>query len=281
MRVSVIMTTYNSPRWLELVLWGYASQSHPDFEIIVADDGSTDDTRETIEQVRKQTNLTIEHVWHEDVGFRKTRILNKAICATTTDYIVFTDGDCIPRADFVETHLRHASPELLLSGGTFRLPMSVSQMITPELISSGQAMDPRWLSQQGVSRLHSYRKLIHSDWLAGWFDRLTTTRPTFNGCNASVFKKHVLAANGFNEELVYGGLDRELGARLKNLGLRCRQLRHRAICVHLDHGRPYAKKENIQRNRALRHRIEREKIDWTPTGILAAETRPAGLKKAS
>jgi glycosyltransferase involved in cell wall biosynthesis len=281
MRISVIMTTYNSPRWLELVLWGYASQSHQDFEVIVADDGSTEETRETIEQVRQQTNLTIEHVWHEDKGFRKTRILNKAICATTTDYILFTDGDCVPRADFVRAHLRHARPEQLLSGGAFRLPMSVSQLITPELISSGHATDPGWLSQQGISRLHCYRKLIRSGWLARWCDRLTTTRPTFNGGNASLFKKHVLAANGFNEQLEHGGLDREFGARLKNLGLRCRQIRHQAVCVHLDHGRPYANKENIIRNRALRHRIEREKIDWTPTGILTAETRPADLKKAS
>lgn len=281
MRISVIITTYNSPRWLELVLWGYTCQSFEDFEIIVADDGSTEETKETIEQVRQQTNLSIEHVWHADQGFRKTRILNRAISATTADYILFTDGDCIPRVDFLQTHLHYAKPGWMLSGGTFRLPMSVSQIITPELITAGHATHPGWLSRQGISRFQCQRKLTQIPWLAKSLDYLTTTKATFNGCNASLFKEDVLAANGFNEELQYGGLDREFGARLENLGLRSRQLRHQAICVHLDHRRPYARKENIASNRKLRQRIKREQIDWTPTGILTAETRPAELKKAS
>ena len=71
MKISVIMTTYNSPVWLEKVLWGYSAQQHRDFEIVIGDDGSRDDTRQTIDRLRSETGLTIKHVWQEDDGFRK------------------------------------------------------------------------------------------------------------------------------------------------------------------------------------------------------------------
>lgn len=96
MKLSVIITTYNSPVWLEKVLWGYSVQTHKDFEIVIGDDGSRDDTRETIDRLRKETGLTIKHIWQEDKGFRKCRILNKAILQADAPYLVFTDGDCIP-----------------------------------------------------------------------------------------------------------------------------------------------------------------------------------------
>ncbi len=110
MRISVIISTYNSPEWLEKVLWGYAAQTDHQFEILIADDGSHDATRRRIDSLRTPTQLTIQHVWHEDRGFRKCTILNRAIDAATGDYLIFSDGDCIPRADFIATHRRLAQP---------------------------------------------------------------------------------------------------------------------------------------------------------------------------
>ena len=100
MNLSVIISTYNSPQWLEKVLWGYSVQTHHRFELIIADDGSTAETRELVDRMRADTGLTIKHVWQEDDGFRKCRILNKAVLEADADYLVFTDGDCIPRNDF-------------------------------------------------------------------------------------------------------------------------------------------------------------------------------------
>ncbi len=93
MRVSVVFSTFNSPAWLQKVLWGYEFQTHRDFEVVVADDGSGPDTAEMLDRMRIETGLEIRHVWHEDMGFRKCRILNQAILQASNDYIVFSDGD--------------------------------------------------------------------------------------------------------------------------------------------------------------------------------------------
>ena len=106
MDVSVIVSTYNEPDWLEKAVWGWDAQSERGFELLVADDGSGPETAERIERLRAETGLTIRHVWQEDEGFRKSAILNRAIEAAEGDYLVFSDGDCIPRADFLATHTR-------------------------------------------------------------------------------------------------------------------------------------------------------------------------------
>lgn len=96
MELSVIITTYNAPEWLEKVMWGYQAQVFRDFELIIADDGSNDATRQLVERMQKEVLYPVRHVWHEDVGFRKCTILNKAITLAATDYLVISDGDCIP-----------------------------------------------------------------------------------------------------------------------------------------------------------------------------------------
>ena len=119
MKASVIFTTYNHPKWLENVLWGFSVQSYKDFEIIVADDGSTDETRDVINNFVKQSGIAVKHIWHEDNGFQKCRILNRAIVASESEYLIFTDGDCIPHEDFVKNHIDLAEDNTFLSGGVF------------------------------------------------------------------------------------------------------------------------------------------------------------------
>ena len=116
MKVSVIISTYNSPEWLEKVLWGYTCQIHKDFEIIVADDGSGKETLDVIRFFQENSQLEIYHIWHEDKGYRRQVILNKAIQNAHTEYLIFTDGDCIPRNDFVITHVEQAELGYFLSG---------------------------------------------------------------------------------------------------------------------------------------------------------------------
>ena len=93
MRLSVIISTYNQLQWLEKVIWGYIAQTHQDFELVIADDGSREDTRQMIERLQRATDLTIRHVWHEDIGFRKCTILNRAIERAESDYLVFSDAE--------------------------------------------------------------------------------------------------------------------------------------------------------------------------------------------
>src|SRR5690554_3248316 len=113
--IGVVITTYNSPVWLSKVLTGYECQTFKSFSVIIADDGSTKETLELIENFKARGILDIDHVWHEDAGFRKCQILNKAISETSCDYLIFTDGDCIPEPDFIKTHYELAQPGYFLS----------------------------------------------------------------------------------------------------------------------------------------------------------------------
>lgn len=102
---SIIISTYNKPEWLRKTLLGYAYQDYSDFELIITDDGSNENTKKCIDGLRPLFKKPILHLWQEDSGLRKCLILNKAILASSSDYIIFTDGDCIPRKDFVATDM--------------------------------------------------------------------------------------------------------------------------------------------------------------------------------
>lgn len=279
MRVSVILTTYNQPEWLEKVLWGYAAQSVREFELVIADDGSGPETAETVERLRVDAGLNLVHVWHEDRGFRKTEILNRAILASAGDYLLFSDGDCIPRSDFVQVHRGLARAGRFLSGGYLKLPPAVSQRITPDDIHSGRVADWRWLRAQGWRPRRRALRLLRSTRAAALLDRLTPTRPTWNGHNASIWRDALLAVNGFDNDMRYGGEDRALGERLENSGVRGVQIRHRAPVLHLEHGRPYVDVEALRRNRAARDRIARGRETRAREGL--AELRRSSPQPAA
>jgi len=265
-RVDVIFTTYNQPLWLEKTLWGFAHQTHRDFRILIADDGSGSDTADTVERMRGETGLEIEHVWHEDDGFRKCAIMNRALEQATASYVVFTDGDCIPRSDFLEAHVRLSAPSRYLSGGLLRLTQEVSDGIDRADVDSGRAFDPRWLRAQGQpSRKLVKLKLGPS--MAALYDLCSPTNTTWNGHNASCWTEALLAANGFDERMAYGAEDCELGERLRNAGYRGKRIRHRAITVHLEHARGYVDQAAWDRNNAMRAHSRRSGAVRTPCGI--------------
>jgi glycosyltransferase involved in cell wall biosynthesis len=267
MQAAVIISTYNSPHMLERVLWGYAQQTHSQFELIVADDGSTADTRKLIERFSAQT-MPVRHVWHADRGFRKCTILNRAIAETDAEYVILTDGDCIPRMDFVATHLALREPGRFLSGGTVYLPKELSEQIKIDDVIAGRATDFNWLRANGLGQgLKAKIRLGTHERLQNFWDRLTPTHPTLNGHNTSAWRSDLLAVNGFDERMVYGGLDREMGERLENSGVCGKQVRHRAVCVHLYHERGYATSRGWQNNDAIRKETRELRLTATSYGI--------------
>jgi glycosyltransferase involved in cell wall biosynthesis len=267
MKTSIILSTYNSVEWLEKVLWGFSAQNMTDFEIVIADDGSNDETKEKIDALKKDINIPIIHVWHPDNGFQKTKILNKAILAAQSDYLIFTDGDCIPRNDFVERHLEFREKGFFLSGGYFKLPMNISKLISKNDILNQNCFDLEWLNSVGLTSSIKKIKLSKCHFLTKILNLLTPTKPTWNGHNASGWKSDLLAVDGFNEEMRYGGEDRELGERLFNYGLKSKQIRYSAICVHLDHERGYVSEEVWKKNNEIRAFTKENKIIKTPNGI--------------
>lgn len=267
--VSVIMSTYNAEEWLAKVITGFAQQTISNFEIVIADDGSRASTKDLVDVLRQETGLSIRHIWQEDDGFQKCRILNKAIVAATGDYLVFTDGDCIPRADFLENHLKFREKGFFLSGGYFKLPLSTSQKITKEDIKSQNCFNLSWLLANGLSRSAKNLKLITRGFVSSLLNSVTPTNASWNGHNASGWKADLVAVNGFDQEMQYGGEDRELGERLFNFGLKSKQIRYNAICVHLDHDRSYVNDAAWKKNAEIRLRTKENKCIRTPNGIVS------------
>lgn len=268
MKTAVILSTYNTPDRLHPTLIGYAVQSHRDFELIVADDGSTEETRQLIQAIAGQFSIPIKHVWQEDRGFRKCRVLNHAIANTQADYLIFSDGDCVPRNDFVATHVALARPDRFLSGGYFKLSAATSARVTQHDVINGRHADPRWLVDNGTPATHKLDKLRHRGWRIKLMNALTPTRPTWNGHNSSAWRSDALRVNGFDERMGYWAEDREFGERLVNAGVRGLQVRYAAICVHLHHERPYNTEESRRENQKIRRETRRNRATWTAHGLI-------------
>lgn len=266
MRASIVLSTYNHPDWLEKSLLGWACQDCGDFEVVIADDGSGAATRERIDALRPVLPFPIRHVWQEDQGFRKCRALNLAVLAARSDYLVFSDGDCIPRSDFLSVHLRERMPGRFLSGGYCKLPLALSERIDRADIESGRATDASWLRAHGMRR-RTLKIARHPLWRQRLLNALTPTRPRWHGHNASAWKADVERVNGFDERMSYGAEDLEFGDRLEHAGVRGRQIRFSAVCVHLDHGRGYVRAGMREENERLRAVTVRERRVRTPHGL--------------
>ena len=266
--VSVIISTYNKPDWLQKVLWGFDCQTYKDFEVVIADDGSGHETKDLIKAMQERVSYEIRHVWQEDEGFQKCRILNKAISACSTDYIIMTDGDCIPREDFVQVHYLNKEPAHFISGGYYMLPMNISIAIAKEDIQEQHYFDISWLRKKGIPKTFKNNKLTANGFISKLFNTFTPTNASWNGHNSSGWKNDILNINGFDERMQYGGEDREFGERLSNFGIKSTQLRYSAVCIHLDHERSYRTPEAIAKNMVIRKEVKQNKSVWTYHGIV-------------
>lgn len=235
MRCAVIVTTYNRPDALAAVLEGYLAQTDRDFELIVADDGSTPDSRAVVESFQARAPFPVRHVWHEDRGFRAAAIRNRAAAATTADYIVFTDGDCIPPPHFVAAHKRLAERGHFLSGNR----MLLTEGFTGELLASKLPVQHwgalRWLAARLQGRINRWLPLVRlpdgafrKHVAQGWEGVKT--------CNLSLWRDDLLKVNGMDESFSGWGLeDSDLVIRLYRAGVRHKSARFAAPVFHLWH----------------------------------------------
>lgn len=271
MKISVVVSTYNAEEWLEKVLIGYSVQTYRDFELIIADDGSRPSTKELIDRYAANYPVPVRHLWHEDLGYRRQEILNVAIIEAANEYIIMTDGDCIPRKDFVEVHAQLAEKGRFLSGGYCKLTMKTSKHITKEDIIEERCFDVKWLKSIDSLGFSNLLKLGSKKTFSSILDLISPTTPSFNNCNSSAFREDMIAINGYDERMKYGGPDREFGERLENFGVKGKQIRHKAIVLHLDHARGYKTPESLAANLAIRKEVRDKKIKWTPFGIKKQE----------
>ncbi|HEY6136118.1 MAG TPA: glycosyltransferase [Rubrivivax sp.] len=267
MRTSVILSTYNSPGWLRKVLWGYFCQSRLDFELVIADDGSRDETLTLLREMAHESPVPLAHVWQPDDGFQKCRILNKAISVARGEQLLVSDGDCVPRRDFVATHQDRATPGAFLTCGYFKLPPTVSQALTRADIERQDAFSARWLLTHGMPPTLKLLKLLARGSVSEWLNRHTPARLSWNGHGASCLKREALQVNGFNEAMQYGGLDVEFGVRLNHVGIRAQHIRYSSTVVHLHHGHGYVTPEMTARNRTIRRQTRELRLQRAELGI--------------
>jgi glycosyltransferase involved in cell wall biosynthesis len=264
-RLSVIVTTYNNPRALALVLAGLARQTVRDFELLIADDGSGAETKAVIDSFARTASFPVHHVWHPDEGFRKCTILNTAILAAHGDYLVFYDGDCVPPSYSLAAHLRLRRRHRYLAGGAVLLNERASRGFTPESVARGD------LERIGLWWLHvdKPRRLIINR-LPGirfLFDRNVRRPPGWRGGNSSTFAEHVHQVGGFDERFTYGLEDADFGHRLEAAGIIGYSLRYTAPVFHFDHPRPYASAAQVAANRTLYEANRAARMTRTPFGL--------------
>lgn len=236
-QISVIVPVYNDVRALELVLTGYSRQTFRKFEVFVADDGSGPEVRAFFESASQKGCFPIRYVSQPDEGFRRSSILNLAVRACASPYLIFADADCIPHPNFVRAHWEHKKSRAVLCGRRVHLTRKVSDGLTPRDIRKGslEHLTPGRLVDALLGRGGHWDEgiMIRNRTLHGW---VNYKEPTLLGSNFSLERTLLEEVNGFNEDFVgYGGEDTELEYRLRLAGARFFWVRHLAIQYHLHH----------------------------------------------
>jgi glycosyltransferase involved in cell wall biosynthesis len=250
---AVIVTTYNRPDALAAVLEGYLRQDRSDFELVVADDGSAADTRAVIDSYSARAPFAVKHVWHEDAGFRAAAIRNRALAATSADYIIFTDGDCVPRATFVSRHRALAERGYFLAGNRMLLSPSFSQRVLRERLPIHAWPVGAWLTARVRGDVNRFLPLLALPGAAAR-KRKPQRWEGVKTCNLSAWRDDLLRVNGFDESYSGWGLeDSDLVIRLLHAGVKHKSARFATPLFHLWHAENDRSRlaENEQRLTAL------------------------------
>lgn len=235
MKLAVIVTTYNRPDALAAVLAGYAAQDTHAFELVVADDGSGDDTRRLIAEHARRAPFPVRHVWQEDRGFRAAAIRNRAIAATTANYVIFSDGDCVPPRQFVSRHQSLAERGFFLSGNRILLSARFTAKVLRAHLPIHDWRARRWIAAWARRDVNRALPLLALP--DGAFRKRAPQR--WHGvktCNLSAWRRDLLAVNGLDESYRGWGLeDSDLVIRLLRAGVRHKSARFAAPVFHLWH----------------------------------------------
>lgn len=255
---ALIITTYNWPEALELVLLSLKNQVVYPTEVIIADDGSTDDTKFLIEEFQKDFPIPLIHVWHEDIGFRKSAISNLAISRSETDYIIQIDGDCIIHHNFIRDHLNSAEKGIYLYGSR----VNIQESFLPKLFTRKIIKFPYF--SKGIKKRN---RNIHLPFLGSLLckkqDELSRK---LRGCNLSYWKSDFIAVNGYNQDMIgWGREDSELIVRMMNHGVLGKRMKFKAIIYHIWHQENSKEKLNI--NHSIQEKAIKHKSVWCDNGI--------------
>lgn len=258
MKTSLIIATYNNPAYLYLTLKSVMNQRRLPYEVIIADDGSGEETRALVEDMAAESFVPLRHVWHPDEGFRLGAIRNKAIAEAKGDYIIQIDGDIVLHPSFVMDHESMARRGWFHSGSRVLLsPQTTELMVRKKIVEL-----PQGAPERGKANGHRIPLLMplmrrYKSGDGGYV----------RGCNMAFWREDLIAVNGYNEDITgWGREDSELSYRLINNGLKKGFVKFGAIEYHLHH--PENNKDNDPRNISLMEHARNSHIIYIPKGIV-------------
>ncbi len=257
--ISLIISTYNWVEALDLILLSVKRQSLAPQEVIIADDGTSDQNliQDILEVYKRQLNCPIVHVYQEDKGNRKSRILNKAIAQARAEYLIQIDGDIIMHKDFIKDHVQKIEPQTYLFGSR----ANIKKTAVSKVIQNKQTYFSPFSSEiKKKSRTLRCIPLSELEKKSSKFSK------KFRGCNVSYWKKDAVAINGYNEDFEgWGREDSDFAIRLLNNGVQARRLKFCAIAYHLYH--PAQSKENLEKNHKIQEQSIQNKVSWVEKGL--------------
>lgn len=228
--ISVIISIYKNLENLDLILLGLNDQTYKDFEVIISEDNNSQKTIDFIEEARQRFQFEIKHVSQEDIGFRKTRILNQALLAASHEYLVFLDGDCVPHQKLLESYLKYLNPNTVCLGRRCYL----SKSFTQKLYRKRNIKDINILNVI----LHG-RHLDHAFYIKN--SKLGNPNRKIVGCNWAVWKQNLIDINGFDEDYIHPGVgeDHDVDWRLRLQNITFLNIKREVIVYHLYHDSNY------------------------------------------
>lgn len=237
MKVSVIVAVYKDIESLSLIIKALQNQTYKNFEVIIAEDGNSNQMKEYIKTI---DNLEVKHTTQEDIGVRKARSQNNAVLKSNGEYLIFIDGDCIPYSNFIEGHISLADKQSILSGRRMNIPINLVQSIKDGKLNLLEIEKNIWrYSYFLFDKQVRFRQGIHIN-PKGLIYKLISKRDisaSILGCNFSCFKQDMLKINGFDES--YGETaipdDMDLEWRFQASGLKLKSCKNIANMFHLDH----------------------------------------------
>ncbi|MEP7259109.1 MAG: glycosyltransferase family 2 protein [Flavitalea sp.] len=256
---SLLIATYNWPQALESCLLSVMKQHQLPSEVIIADDGSGDETKTLVEQFRQKFPVPLKHIWHPDEGFRLGMIRNKAMAAASGDYLVQVDGDLVLHPFFIDDHLSAARPGYFIGGSRVLLNQSATEKI---LYAKNTAIS---VFDKGVNnKLNG----LHAPALARLIEFFKKEKGLYNmrGCNMSFWKKDILSVNGYNENISgWGREDTEMAIRFYNKGYKRRYFKLQGIVYHLFHQE--ADRSGLMQNDEILKATKADNLIYCANGI--------------
>jgi glycosyltransferase involved in cell wall biosynthesis len=249
--ISVVITTYNRPDALAAVVRACFMQSDRNFETIIADDGSTGDTRICAERLATDAPVPLRHVWQPDDGFRAAMARNRGTLAARGEYIIFLDGDCIPQRDFIARHRALSEPGCLVSGSRILM----SERLTRRVLDEGIQVPASSIATRLAWRMRGdLNKTLQLGLRWPDFGRVRNSFSwrRIKSCNLAVWRSDLERVNGFDESFTgWGHEDSDLVVRLFHAGVKRKDGAFATEVFHLWHQEAQRDQESSNRGVVL------------------------------